>query len=345
LAADHFVGGSDPSNTLIQTGFLAAGAGSGPVATSVPQLKQFVQQKYDDGATGEFVFFRLNPNQESTSLSNARFTVNSADAGTVPSRPELLLSFAPEGTDVFTLVDGFDGYDGTDDAWIDRDDSGNRNHGGEDAIRVYNRSGRDSLGLLRFDLSPLAQEASKVTSAKLVLTTKYRENDSTADGELIDLHMIAPADSDWVEGDGTGQVPGDSGTLGGSSTFNEKQHGVEDWSVTSRDDDYGFVGVDRLLATATMASTPGGQTVFEFSGDLQFLLDWAKDPSSNAGFLLSSPNANDFLINNEFYSSEAAVQAFRPQLVITAVVPEPGAAALAVLAAAGLLAGWRRRRA
>ncbi|QNN22144.1 hypothetical protein HED60_07615 [Planctomycetales bacterium ZRK34] len=204
-------------------------------------------------------------------------------------------------------------YTGAEDTYIERDDSGfgsdpdieNKNFGSAATLKLFNRGSREALDLLRFDLSPIGFD--RVVSAKLVLTTQFL-NDGivTSPDNNVQVSSIGAADADWVAGTST------AATEVGASNWLYKQHDTVDWSNAPGGNDNPGIATSAALATATMAST-NNTTELVFS-DASFLTDWARTPSTNAGFLVNSTNSDDYLISNAFYSSDAATASVRPML-------------------------------
>lgn len=238
---------------------------------------------------------------------------------------------------------GLDGYTGAEDTYVEKNTNvpGNpiadENFGGSGVMKVFNRSARDAVSLLRFDLSSLAG-AGEILSARLLLTTETLHDSLTRnpDNELA-LHRIASSDGAWVEGtsDGSSET--------GAATWNHEQQATVDWDGSfAGSGNITMIALGDELDRAQMAGT-GGVTAFVLGGDLSFLLDWARDPSQNAGFLITSTIGDDFGINNAFYSSEAATLELRPKLIVEWLpVPEPCTLAIWALLA-GLGIGCARR--
>ncbi|CAL1125272.1 unnamed protein product [Cladocopium goreaui] len=229
----------------------------------------------------------------------------------------------PQPTRVVTFQDGmpdpFTGelYTGTDDTtlkqWAPTHNFGKRGDlhaGGE--VKPWIADGvAVSRALLRFDLSSLAGKFSKITSATLRLSvnTNVEFYPWDAPGEL-QLHRMSGRSGNWQEGNFlNGADAGNPGS--GEVTWNQLAHGEKDWRE---------VGAGRDFVPSPSARLPyeprfSGTCELVLEGDLQFLEHWAKDPASNAGFLLRErserkPN------RVSFYSSEVSDVASRPQLVI-----------------------------
>jgi len=243
---------------------------------------------------------------------------------------------------VIQLQDGTNGYDGTEDTFLERNSNNSpdlirdQNFGGAPFLRTFNRSARDAATVIRFDLSPLL-EAVEINSARLIMTTENQDFSSNPDN-TIELFRVSNPDADWVVGTSNGAMEP------GAATHDEKQQGIAGWSQGSLDAKTLFVGTNGLLSSINSMAADNAQNTFDLGGDLSFLIDWAKDPSENAGFMLVSRQGDAYLINNAFHSSEASTVAFRPILEIDFTpVPEPGSAVLLLLSLP--LVARRRRQA
>jgi len=252
----------------------------------------------------------------------------------------LLAAFYPGPTQAttITLRDGltvFDNvYNGTQDTHVERNQSGTAageedfNYGGRTEVLVFNRSVRDSVGLIRFDLTPLLGEVVSINSAQLVLT---RFGNATVD---VQLQQIAASEAEWVEG----TVNGLAQT--GSSTWNEKRAGILNWAGT-------FDGNTKIVETAGILDTQSYAPTVTFDiADASFMNQWLIDPSSNAGFLLNDISGSpEAFPNDGFLSSEFATAALRPTLILDVkLVPEPSTAMLTALGLLGMCRFRRGRR-
>ncbi len=262
----------------------------------------------------------------------------------------------PAQAAILHLQNGLSGYTGTGDTYLEKHPTSNANNwnfGGSDRLVVFDRSARDALSLLRFDF-PSLPGITAVNSATLYLTTAMKDVGQNSvngirpdQGRTVRLYRVGQLDQNWVEGNGQGEI------VSGTSTYNQKQHGLINWSATNHPVT-GNVAVGGVLASVSMAGDvqaagdtgAGALNAFQLNSPtaLAMLLDWIQNPENNAGFLLAARNVDEFFADNAFYSSEAMIQAYRPRLVLDVTVPVPEPATLLLLAPPLGLLLWRRRR-
>lgn len=150
--------------------------------------------------------------------------------------------------------------------------------------------------LMRFELSDLAGQT--VTHAVLRL---HNVNDPKQTADVtINIHELAAANGDWVEGDGIG---GESGLLNGTSDWRFKLHGRTVWAggqngAGVKGEDY----MDAVIGSA-MVSAGTAQSV-EFELDTNVIQKWIDHPEQNGGIILIAPEAEEGAMAY-FYSTEA----------------------------------------
>ena len=253
----------------------------------------------------------------------------------------------PARAAILTLQNGLNGYNGTEDTYLEKGNGADDfNWGESERLVVFNRSSRDTNPLLRFDFSSLP-EITAVNGATLYLTTAFLGRGEipgvrppTSGPGRINLYPITQDDQDWVGGAGNGAV------VAGTSTFNDKRNPSVDWSNGVTDDRTGNVDLGSEITNAAMANE-GQEAVFDLDSATALLFDWIQNPGNNAGFLFASDLQEEFFPNNGWHSSEAPIQSFRPRLVLDvelAQTPVPEPTTLLLVAPLIALLLWRRRR-
>ncbi|MGZ5526497.1 MAG: DUF4347 domain-containing protein [Methylomonas sp.] len=185
-----------------------------------------------------------------------------------------------------TFQDGVNGYTGTTDTYLSSSSSGT-NYGSSGTLQIITPLlGSTQQSLISFDLSSIPA-GSIVTGASVTFTA------SSAISLLPSVNMYKMLSS-WAESTSTWSSLGS-----GVSTNNVEASNTADASWGA------LLG---LNGTATFASAAMTSTV----------QSWINDPASNKGWLLTAG-----ITSVQFYSSETATIAYRPQLLVTYTAPTP----------------------
>lgn len=172
--------------------------------------------------------------------------------------------------------------------------------------RLPDGTSNQNLGniLLRFDTTSVSNQM--ITGATLRLWNQNHAN-QTADVN-IEVHEVASANGDWVEGDSNNTVES------GASCWRFKIQNTVDWAGGRNG--CGVAGTDYLTNLVGSAiATNTTQEWVEFTLDTDVIQNWVDNPSQNYGLVLTAPGA----LEGEaayFYSSEMDASAV-PQLELT----------------------------
>ncbi len=249
--------------------------------------------------------------------------------------------------DTVTFQDGLNNpltgspYAGTDDNWLFRITSSsihsNYNYGADGKIiagATYT-SGvtRRYRSLLRFDLTSLAEEYANIDSVKLRL---YVSASDVSVANNLQLFHFTANNGDWVEGTKNGA------TETGSTCWNYRKYNTTSWGSGTAGTAASDYDGGAIVETAYDSNLTGWME-FVFT-DFTFIDDWAA--GNNPGMVLRSENDSAYNSKLTFHSSEEAVVANRPQLVIGYTpIPEPSTLALLATGLIGLLYyAWRKRK-
>ncbi|MCK9622405.1 MAG: DUF4347 domain-containing protein, partial [Methylobacter sp.] len=186
-----------------------------------------------------------------------------------------------------TFQEGVSGYTGTTDTYLDSTLSGT-NYGASGTLQIITPLllGSTQQSLISFDLSSIPA-GSIVTSASVTFTA----SSAIALLPSVDMYKML---SSWSES---------------TSTWSSLGSGVStDNSEASSTADASWGALLGLNGTATFSSASMASTV----------QSWINNPASNNGWLLTAG-----ITSVQFYSSEEATIAYRPQLSITYTVPTP----------------------
>jgi len=186
-----------------------------------------------------------------------------------------------------TFQEGVSGYTGTTDTYLDSTLSGT-NYGASGTLQIITPLllGSTQQSLISFDLSSIPA-GSIVTSASVTFTA----SSAIAVLPSVDMYKML---SSWSES---------------TSTWSNLGSGVStDNSEASSTADASWGALLGLNGTATFSSASMASTV----------QSWINNPASNNGWLLTAG-----ITSVQFYSSEAATIAYRPQLSITYTAPTP----------------------
>ncbi|MDP1774276.1 MAG: DUF4347 domain-containing protein [Methylobacter sp.] len=183
-----------------------------------------------------------------------------------------------------TFQEGVSAYTGTTDTYLDSSSSGT-NFGSSGVLTMYAFLSTQQ-SLISFDLSSIPA-GSIVTGASVTFTA----SSALALLPSVDMYkMLSP----WAEN---------------TSTWNTLGSGVSiDNIEASNTADANWGAVIGLGGTATFASASVASTV----------QSWINNPASNNGWLLTAG-----VTSVQFYSSEEATIAYRPQLSVTYTAPTP----------------------
>jgi len=188
-----------------------------------------------------------------------------------------------------TFQEGVSGYTGTTDTYLDSTLSGT-NYGASGTLQIITPLllGSTQQSLISFDLSSaLIPVGAIVTSASVTFTA----SSAIAVLPSVDMYKML---SSWSES---------------TSTWSSLGSGVStDNSEASSTADASWGALLGLNGTATFSSASMASTV----------QSWINNPASNNGWLLTAG-----ITSVQFYSSEAATIAYRPQLSITYTLPTP----------------------
>lgn len=195
-----------------------------------------------------------------------------------------------------------------------------------------------------FNLSALNGTYSSISS--VVLTLYGRSFSGT--NKTIDIYEILAANSDWVEGNGTGtSVPG-------ASTWNSKWDGAAAWTggvgLGAPGGGYGSTPLaSRTFLAANAGSHPNTPFTFTFTGDLTALMNrWMTQAGgANAGILLRLSNETIPGTDAEQVAFQALQNGNSALFATLAVnyVPIPEPCSLLLFGCGALALGWVRRSA
>ncbi|MGZ5586575.1 MAG: DUF4347 domain-containing protein [Methylobacter sp.] len=186
-----------------------------------------------------------------------------------------------------TFQDGVSGYTGTTDTYLDSTLSGT-NYGASGTLQIITPLllGSTQQSLISFDLSSIPA-GSIVTSASVTFTA----SSAIAVLPSVDMYKML---SSWSES---------------TSTWSRLGNGVStDNSEASSTADASWGALLGLNGTATFSGASLASTA----------QSWINNPASNNGWLLTAG-----ITSVQFYSSEEATIAYRPQLSITYTAPTP----------------------
>ena len=222
----------------------------------------------------------------------------------------------------------------------------NKRH--DDNLGAYASAGVGNIGwgtydppireIIRFDLTSFAGRYASINSVKLTLTLS-----KAAKSETVTVHQILAANSDWVEGAGTGST-----SAAGESCWWYKAWPDVEWAG-GVDSGCGVAGVDydsTAVASHTWVAAEVDGTALELTlaGDVNAMVDqWSGAQADNAGLILRTTTEDDQTLHLTWKASEFTTDpAMRPMLTIDyEPIPEPASAMLMLL---GGLALARRRR-
>ena len=237
--------------------------------------------------------------------------------------------------DTIVLRNGLDGYAGVQDTDIS-DYGGNRvfNYG-QNAHIGYTEG---ASGLVKWDLSALGGVT--INSATVQVWGLANGYPDYAPG--TDVVALLPANSDWIEGTGTGGVA----ALPGEVTWSYRQYDTVLWAGSPGAMTPGVDHDPTILANFVVAGNTGTGPVgpYTFELPVELVQGWINDSGNNAGLMFSHHDrapANPWtwtsLASSQYGDDPDDIH--RPQLTID-YVPEP--ATMTMLLLGGLL--LRRRR-
>ncbi len=215
-----------------------------------------------------------------------------------------------------TLKQGLDGYTGTLDTFIRRDNTARRdlNQGGASVIQVQH-SGNEmnpfyKAGFIEFDISgvPAGQTIQTAT------LRMYLHADLIGGGvqKKIEVHNMLSDILDYGTGDNDSQY--------GTVTYNHLVHSSVDWGPPVDDAPVPDADFDSTVITAINTVTADVDSWIEF--DITDLVsDWHDGSLPNYGMYLYPGNDQTALY---FRSSEYATATERPELVIEYFIPTCG---------------------
>lgn len=207
-----------------------------------------------------------------------------------------------------------------------------------------------SRALIRFDVTSLAGEYSQINSVTLRMYYESQEFWESGLSQLtLDVFPVAPANENWIEGNG-----GKAGTGESAWAFrNGPAAASTPWAGSTGLSAAGTDYTDDSIATYTIASADPTGVWVDFTFDLveaQALIDdWVA--GDNAGLLIVRSNDLTHFDDSVQFSSEAGRVRFetsdatnKPQLIIDYTpIPIPEPASIALMSIGCLMAAARRR--
>lgn len=209
-----------------------------------------------------------------------------------------------------------------------------------------NGGGSPRRGLIAFDIAGNVPAGSLITGAQL---TMYLGNAPNSNPQTIGLHRLSV---DWGEGTAGSSTPGIGGggngfaAGAGDATWSTPTFGSGAWTNPGATGDYNPTASGSTSVTGPVET---GFTWTSTSAMVSDLQSWLNNPAGNFGWAMVSAGEATGSSVKAFYSRTATQNSsgnplnpdFRPMLTIT-YIPEPSTIALVALA--GSLAIWRRRR-
>lgn len=177
--------------------------------------------------------------------------------------------------------------------------------------------------ILRWTLSTVPSGEFATTNGTVTLTAYPYTDQSSADGKVVDVYAIKPANAGWIESDATWNhlsVSSSTPWSGGAGLGNPG-------------DGYDATPLDTFTFT--------GQSTIDVTIPQALLNDWISNPADNAGIIMDMRDLDGTERFLRFWSNNGdapAVLSFE-----TAPVPEPGTLSVLVLSAGALVIGRRRR--
>jgi len=246
----------------------------------------------------------------------------------------------------FTLQQGVNGYTGTTDAWLERGNGGNDNHGGSALTRIrYNNIYRDTT-VLKFDLTGQIPANQRIMSA--VLEIWYVDEWSMLANNALTLEpfRLIPGTA-WYE-----NIYEDQNGVGVSWTYRDAGETLL-WTMDpytanrggwgdKADDGNSAALIKRLGGSVPGAIEPQHWVSFNVTYTVR---NWYAGTENN-GFVIgvTAFQGGGYDCYGLFTTSEDSLTAYRPKLTINyEPVPEPaGLAGFALTALAAV--AWRRVR-
>lgn len=223
---------------------------------------------------------------------------------------------------IISLQQGWGGYSGTADTWLDgRSGREDENNGADTTLHVRYDTGADRVALLRFDLTNDLPAGATINTAALSLY--YYDRWSFVGTEQFDVAVYRCL-RDWTEGNGVGQ--GGSARSGASWYYRHAYPDTAQWyNAGARG-----ANQDRKLpadATVTITDqTPFGLLTWTSSALRDSVAAWAANPSSNYGWVIDYSYSNDQ--NGVMFWSRNVTSPYTPpklELAYTGVIYWTGA--------------------
>ncbi|MDH7570933.1 MAG: DNRLRE domain-containing protein, partial [Armatimonadota bacterium] len=209
-----------------------------------------------------------------------------------------------------TLQRGLEGYRGVEDTFLYAPSSvADVNYGAAEGLNAgINRWKEHYVALIRFRLNDIPP-AARVVRASLWLYSAT--NEFPTRDLVVNAQAIAPANADWVEGNGDGtRTPTPN-----AACWNARRYGTARWAGQSGLREAGVDTVGDPVASATLPKEHAGW--LELPLNTAVVQEWIRQPAANAGlrlFPLAASMAGDIAY---FRSSDyAADPALRPKLVL-----------------------------